>query len=148
MFTVRNAHKMSTFNLSLNNVCIEFLIDSGASCNIITAVDYEKVKHFVVLRESNKLLYPYGVKTPMKVRAEPPSKKVCLDANFIVVEKNDVIDSNLLGVDTAISLNMLKIGEDVNQINTSNADDKYSNLKLRYSLNLAFQVSENCLILN
>ena len=56
---------------------------------------------------------------------------MCLDANFIVVEKNDVIDSNLLGVDTAISLNMLKIG-DANQINTSNADDKYSNLKLRY----------------
>ena len=56
--TVRNAHEMSTFNLSLNNVCIEFLIDSCASCNIITAVDYETVKHFVVLRDCNKLLYP------------------------------------------------------------------------------------------
>ena len=69
LFTVRNAHKMSVFNLSLNNVCIEFLIESGASCNIITVVDYETVKHFVVLRDCNKL-YPYGVKTPMKVRGK------------------------------------------------------------------------------
>ena len=48
------------------------------------------------------------------------------------MEKNDVIDNNLLGVDTAIALNMLKIGEAVNQTNTNDVGYKYSNLKLRY----------------
>lgn len=55
-----------------------------------------------------------------------------MDANFIV-EKNDVVDNNLLGADTATALNMLRIGEDVSQINAVGLGDKYSDYRLKYN---------------
>ena len=138
IFNVRSACDSSDlFCLNVNNVPIKFLIDSGATCNVITARDFEMFKQYVFLRECNKNLYPYGVTTPLKVlgeftsKIESPSGKVC-DAIFVVVEKNDVIDYNLLGKGTAIALNMLRIGEDVCQLNCSTVGDKYLNLRTKY----------------
>ena len=139
LFNVRNTCEASDlFTFNVNNVPVNFLIDSGATCNVITARDFENFSKFVILRDCNKNLYPYGVTTPLKVRGEfiakidSPSGRVCVDANFIVVEKNDVIDTNLLGKSTAMALNMLRIGEDVNQLNHSNVSDNYSDLRTKY----------------
>lgn len=75
LFNVRGICETSTsFNFNVSNVPIKFMIDSGATCNVITASDFEMLSKFVCLRNCNKNLYPYGVTTPLKVRGEFSSK--------------------------------------------------------------------------
>ena len=62
-----------------------------------------------------------------------PFGRVAIEADFVVVEKNDVIDDNLFGKITAFALNMLRICENVNQISSSDICDRYSNLKTKYN---------------
>ena len=56
------------YALEVNNDLVEFLIDSGASCNIVTMNSFEKMKHMVNLEKCFKRVYPYDNNVPLQVR--------------------------------------------------------------------------------
>ena len=62
LFNVRNyqGSSLQLYTLEVNNVPVEFLIDSGASCNIVTMNSFEKIHHMVNLEKCFKRVYPYG----------------------------------------------------------------------------------------
>ena len=66
---------------------------------------------------------------------------MCVTANFIVVEENSFIDTNLLGKETATILNMLRVREDVMYDDTLYSQDRYANLVKKYKA--FFQVLVN-----
>ena len=105
----------------------KMLIDSGATCNIITKRMWNELKQRGIageLKGTTKKLYPYGSKEPLacagvfQARAKAADREV--KADFVVVNGHD---RGLLGRATAQQLGVLKLGpEAVNTVNTE-ADD-------------------------
>lgn len=98
---------------------ISFLIDSGASCNVIDKVAWKKLKKKVKLKECKKKVYAYGAKTPLhligKFEAEISVGGQTQIAEFLVTDSDC---GSLLGYSTATALQVLKIGENINAVNS------------------------------
>ncbi|XP_031574960.1 uncharacterized protein K02A2.6-like [Actinia tenebrosa] len=99
------------------------LVDSGATCNIIDKETWEYLKKNRVVCTSNKSqksLYPYGSKTPLKVLGEFKSivsvNNVEKETDFVVV---DTEGRPILGCRTSEDLGVLKI----NTVNAMTVDD-------------------------
>ena len=94
---------------------IKFQIDSGASANVLSGKDYREIAPHPKLRKSTTKLYPYASKTPLPVigcfDGLIETKQGKLDtAVFYVIEGNQ---TSLLGLDTALRLEVVKIVNNV-----------------------------------
>ena len=96
---------------------VKMIIDSGACCNVIDRELWEELKEKkikCVSRKCTKHLYPYGSSQPLKVAgcfvATVFFRNTSIDAEFIVIEETD---QALLGRETAVKLNVLKINDGV-----------------------------------
>lgn len=94
------------------------IIDSGATCNLISRLEWERLKKAKVMcdsRKCTKKLFAYGSKKPLDVMTE-----------FIVVEGHG---QNLLGKETALFLNVLRLGPElVNNVRKSDLLDQFSDV--------------------
>lgn len=106
----------------VGGVNIKMLIDSGSKSNIIndTTWEYMKKSNVTVFNQqkySDKTFLAYGAKEPLKVLGLFDAQiKVCsksITAKFYIIVNGS---KNLLGKETAVSLNLLKLGFDVNSI--------------------------------
>ena len=104
---------------------VEMIVDSGACCNVIDRKLWEKLKKEkinCVSTKCTKQLYSYGSSQPLKVAgcfvAKVSFKDASFDAEFTVIEEKG---QALLGRDTAIKLNVLKIndGVEINSVESS-----------------------------
>ncbi|XP_053406612.1 uncharacterized protein K02A2.6-like [Mercenaria mercenaria] len=99
---------------------IDFLIDSGASCNVIDKIAWKKLKRKVKLQECRKKVYAYGASTPLNLIGTFESE-ICVDgktqsAEFLVT---DTVCGSLLGYRTATALKVLKIGANINKVESN-----------------------------
>ncbi|CAG2218703.1 unnamed protein product [Mytilus edulis] len=116
----RSSEKRIT--LKIGDVVIPFLVDSGATCNIINSEIMSKLKKCGVNKiPIQKQLYAYGAINPLMINSKIRSditceeSRKCVKADFMVIEGNH---TPLLGRSTASELGILLIGPSVNMINT------------------------------
>ena len=100
--------KVSATVLSMQ---ITFLIDTGASVNIISGKTFEKFKIKPRLEPPSNFIYAYCSKTPLKVRghinADIIFKDNSTNACFYVIDSNESHSKDLLSSSTAESLKMI-----------------------------------------
>ena len=110
-------------NLTINNKCINFKLDTGADCNIISTKDYAKLGFKLnKLNESNDSIITY-------TRERIPIMGICI-LDTVYKEKTyrikfyvtNVYNSNILGLNACIKLNMIR---KINNISSENFDDLF-----------------------
>ena len=130
-FSVNNGNQVSNMiSVSIGGIPTHMIIDSGASCNLISRNEWERLKSEKVLCESRKCsrkLFAYGSKEPLEItgsfKAEVSIGMSTEKAEFIVVEGQG---QNLLGKETAVKLNVLRLGPDlVNNISGKDFREQY-----------------------
>ena len=113
-----NTGKSAKIEVNVGGVCVQAVIDSGASCNIIDVDTWSmmKKKHVKCLKmttEHNKSLklYTYAANEPLKVLGIFSAKihitdKPAIEADFVVIDGKGV---PLLGKDTSEKLGILTL---------------------------------------
>lgn len=114
----------SLLQCQIGGVNITMLVDSGCKCNLITAKTWQIMKQSNVqvhnqTNKCNKFFYGYGSKKPLELLGSFDSSIKIADkiqnATFYVIADGT---RDLLGKDTAISMGVLKIGLEINQMDT------------------------------
>lgn len=129
----------ATINCQVGGVTITMLIDSGSKSNIINDKTWDFMKQSNVIvtnqqKSSDKTFMAYGAKYPLMVlgsfdaKINIPCKSIV--AKFYVIKNGS---RNLLGKETAISLNVLKIGYDLNFLEQQKFP-KFKNISLNISI--------------
>lgn len=114
--------------LIIGGVKTKVIIDSGASCNVMSRDMWENLKKNKIICVSNKtdqIIKSYGNSKPLNVigkfSADVEAKcneKQLSDCKFLVIAEHA---KTILGLESATKLGLLKIGEQVNQVK-SNVD--------------------------
>lgn len=129
-----NAEKQAcSIPVKIGGVPTDMIIDSGATCNLISRLEWERLKKAKVMcdsRKCTKKLFAYGSKKPLDVAgsftAEISVGKTSVMTEFIVVEGHG---QNLLGKETALFLNVLRLGpEHVNNVRKGDLLDQFSDV--------------------
>ncbi|XP_050359877.1 uncharacterized protein LOC126779783 [Nymphalis io] len=117
-----NVNDDATIECTLGGIKLRFLIDSGCKLNIITDKTWKMLKQKRVnisnyTKRSDKILYPYGSKTPLGVKW---TLQTTLETNGQSVRAVIYVvnggSRDLLGKETAISLGLLRLGTEVHEI--------------------------------
>ena len=119
-----------TVDLQVEGVILNgVLIDSGSSCNIIDKMTWEELKQKGIKCKSEKKtqkLYPYGTSEPLstlgKFEASVNLAGKEVTAEFIVICNEG---RPVMGRKTAMELDVLRLGPQVNVVSTPDNDDKY-----------------------
>ena len=132
-FTVRKISENncdSAIDVKVGGINLPMIIDSGASCNILGREQWETLRANniqCVSSKETKTLYAYGSTEPLEVAgAFKATVSVGNDSveneEFVVIEG---AGQSLLGRDTALKLNVLKLGPSVNVINDRGILNQY-----------------------
>ena len=120
----------ATLELSLESKPVKFLIDSGASTNVIDNDLYEQVKSTESrLSKSFSKIYLYGSNTPLEMLGQTKLKLQIADSEHMV--DFQVLKSKgkpIIGRKTATDLGLLHIGK-VHSIAQENTDTIISHLR-------------------
>ena len=119
--SVSSDGKMSVI---VGGLSLPMIIDSGASCNVVgrNVWEYLKANNVkCVSSKASKKLFPYGSNQPLQVAgvftAEVSvGERVLSGVEFVVVENEG---HALLGRETAIALEVLKLGPQINSLGVS-----------------------------
>ena len=113
-----NTGKSAMIEVNVGGVCVQAVIDSGASCNIMDAETWnvmkkKRVKCEKMTTEHNKSLklYTYSANEPLKILGIFTAKthikdKAAIEAEFVVIKGRGV---PLLGKDTSEKLGILSL---------------------------------------
>ena len=122
---------IGTVKANVVEVDMSFIIDSGASCNVIDRDTWELLKSKsskCSCHKVDKILYSYGSEQPLKTAGSFKTQVQVGDcqtnAECIVIEGSE---KALLGRDTAIKLKVLSLGQ-INVLRTSEILDKFPEL--------------------
>ena len=112
LYTVQeetHSSKLKT-TLRIGDKDIMFLVDTGATVDIIDSSTYDKIKDGVSLRKSTTKIYAYGSTAPLPIKgrfqATIESKKRYTVSQFYVV---DGMGGNLVSAKTAQDLSLIKL---------------------------------------
>ena len=104
------AQKQPKMAVKVNNSCTNFVVDSGASVNIMDEESFAQLQPKPALRMTQSNIYTYGAKSPLSLKgsfhATVESKDKITDAQIFVADGNH---GNLLSYKTATELGILKI---------------------------------------
>ena len=125
-----NAHtkKLETM-LTINGQEVLYLIDTGASVNILDEQSFDKINATgkpVAFKKSNTKIFAYGSKEPLQLlgtfeETVETNKKISLTRFHVA--KN--VEGNLLSSQTAQELHLIKIN--INSVQTEAKTDKQIN---------------------
>ena len=108
--TIFNKSK-SIISLKLNNLSLKFHVDSGSSVNIINEESFRNFEN-ILLKKTSKKLFAYGSTAPLTLLgcfdATVESLSKIILARFYVVKGSKRMD-NLIGIDSSMTLGILKI---------------------------------------
>jgi hypothetical protein len=111
-------------NVLVHGTNTEMLIDSGATCNIISSDDWtriQKANSEVTIQPTGKKVFAYGAEKPLPMQgeflatAEAAGQRTEKPQLFYVTNIKSTV--SLLGRDTAIKLNILRIGPETASAN-------------------------------
>lgn len=125
---------------SIGGVKMTVVIDSGTKRNIVDVLawEYLKANKVTVIHQSTSSTVQFSAygDNPLTLVgvfvAEIKTTKHRMDAEFYVVKDYGRV---LIGYDTATSLNVLKIGENVNQIETKEKAGKFKDIIVNIPIN-------------
>ncbi|XP_065204814.1 uncharacterized protein K02A2.6-like [Planococcus citri] len=129
VFTVTSKVRKNEFHCDVGGVVQGFIIDSGADDNLIPKEDWNilKSKHIKVISqtpasETDKKLIAYAQTSPLKIAGTFVAKisygDSSCNAKFVVIENEGA--TALLGRDTLMQLNVIKLMAPVNFIQSDN----------------------------
>lgn len=131
-FKVTQGSRSESIKLQVDNTVIDFVIDSGATVNIIDRALWEqlKEKHIKCVSEkTDKKLYAYGSDAPLKLMGKFTANVKVPETDREKMTEIYVMDGKgqaLLGKPTAIELGVLHVGLRVNNVtDTENAVANY-----------------------
>lgn len=119
-FSVSEGKNNANIRLQIEGNQLQFLIDSGASVNVIDKKTFDQINTSKkILQKSNAKVFPYGSNTPLKIIGK-------VDLNLTVGSKIHAVEfqvipgkgRTLLGRKSATELGLLQIG----LINTVSAE--------------------------
>ncbi|XP_065665580.1 uncharacterized protein LOC136087004 [Hydra vulgaris] len=118
------SYKTKSINVLVEKVIIKMIIDLGSSVNLIDKNTFERIKNHnpnLLLKKSSTVIFPYA-STPLKLigcfKAEIKTKNKITTNKIYVVNKNNA--GNIMGIETAKELNILKIDENGNFVLNKN----------------------------
>ena len=118
-----NKSMSPTVDVSIHGKKINFLIDTGASINVMDEQDFNEIRHYVKLKKSTTRIFPYKSTSPIETLGEFKTKLVCntrtgkrSTSNVLihVVKHNGRTGESLLSFKTAEKLGLVQI---LNRIN-------------------------------
>ncbi|CAH2106056.1 unnamed protein product [Euphydryas editha] len=126
----------SELECDIGGVKVNMLVDSGCKCNLITSKTWHEMKsNNVNICNQNdkpdKLFYGYGSDKPLKLIGSFEARIKIADrseyATFFVINDGT---RDLLGKQTAINMGVLKIGLDINQMETKEPFPKIKDVQV------------------
>ncbi|XP_065671738.1 uncharacterized protein LOC136089614 [Hydra vulgaris] len=139
------SYKTKLINVLVENVVINMIVDSDSSVNLIDKNTFERIKNHspnLLLKKSSTVIFPYA-STSLKLigclKAEIETKNKITTNKIYVVNKNNV--GNIMGIETAKELNILKI--DANENFVLNKDNGVSSLAKSNKTMQHFNVCKN-----
>lgn len=130
-FHVHNCDKSCMIEVSVGEIMLYVLVDSGATSNIISEETWEslkaqRIKCVSSAAPSGKKLYSYASDKPLLVKGsftcEVRAGKGVTQAKFLVIKGKGV---PLLGKDTAMKLGTLRIGIDIAAVSEAQLQSQY-----------------------
>lgn len=131
----------SELGCEIGGIPVNMLVDSGCKCNLVTSKTWQimkdnRIKIINQTQNPNKSFYGYGSKDPLKVMGSFEAVVKIADrsehAIFYIIHDGT---KNLLGRETAMKMGVLKIGLDVNQIETDKPFPKFRNIQVNIAIN-------------
>ena len=126
----------NTLPLMIENEPVNVIIDSGATCNLMSEQVFDKVsKGKLELSKTDRKVYAYASQEPLKLSGKcmlnicVPDTQTSLKAEFFVMPGTA---DTLLGRSSSEELGVLKIGVTVNACESRNVTDKKAALKAKY----------------
>ncbi|GFO17915.1 transposon ty3-i Gag-Pol polyprotein [Plakobranchus ocellatus] len=117
IFTFRSSKKVPTTSVFINNQNISFIIDTGASVNVITEATYNNMKKKPQLKPSSTAIYGYNAVQKLPVlgcfTTTASHKKYATKAMFHVVQNHDFTCSNLLSASTSETLGIISFAHSI-----------------------------------
>ena len=111
---VKERNKKTHANVKVNGQNVHFLIDTGATVDIIDANTFEKLNKKVSLQKSSTKIYAYGFQTPLPLKgqfqATVESKKRYTVSQIYVI---DGAGGNLLSAKTAQDLALVQLANKI-----------------------------------
>lgn len=129
-----------TINCQIGGVEVPLLIDSGSKCNILTDRTWSHLKTLAVQvsnqqKSTDRVFMAYGSRNPLNVlgsfEANVTAGSEEHKATFYVIKDGT---RDLLGKETAIMLNVLKMGVSVNSI-SEGPFPKFKDIQLKIAVN-------------
>jgi len=103
-------HKQPTATVKVNGTFVRFIVDTGASVNIMEEDIFKKLENKPPLQRAPSQIYAYGSKTPMTTlgvfHAEVETKTKLSEAIIYVVHGKH---GSLLGYQTALQLELIRL---------------------------------------
>ena len=115
VYTVsKEQNKKTHANVKVNGQNVHFLIDTGATVDIIDSNTFEKLNKKLSLQKSSTKIYAYGFQTPLPLKgqfqATPESKKRYTVSQIYVI---DGAGGNLLSAKTAQDLALVQLANKI-----------------------------------
>ena len=123
-YAIEGQNKLSTkTQLKLNDSFdLPFLVDKGATVNIIDSKTYESLQHQIKLEPAKIKIFAYGSSTPLQVEncvsAMIESKLHYTVSQFYVIDGSG---GNLISGKTAHALNLIQLVNKINETQTSDS---------------------------
>ena len=125
IFTVKDSFSANRLIVNVGGVPLDMIIDSGATCNVIDKNTWaflkaQKLFKCISHARTDKTLFAYGSKTPLKLagtfRANIEGNGVTsANVEFTVLDGKG---QSLLGRDSAIALDVLRVGPQICNLST------------------------------
>lgn len=129
----------AAISCQIGGVDVDLLIDSGSKCNIISEKSWNlmKAKNVIVTNQEkkpDKTFMSYGSKDPLTVLGSFEAE-ICVGPETILAKFYVIKDGvrNLLGKDSAITLKVLKLGLQVNEVSVTKFP-KFKNIVLKIAI--------------
>ena len=126
----------NTLPLLIENEPVNVIIDSGATCNLMSEQVFDKVsKGKLALLKTDRNVYAYGSQEPLKLSGKcmlnicvPDTQTMFKTKLFVMPGTADT----LLGRSSSEELGVLEVGLSVNACESRNITDKKAALKAKY----------------
>ena len=106
----KNGDPHTKVTVNINNVPIQFTVDTGATIDLIDSHTYQQLQHKITLRKSHTKVYSYGSDTPIKLKgqfqAQIESKKQYTVSQVHVANGSG---GNLLSAKSAQDLGLIQL---------------------------------------
>ena len=129
VYTVsKEQNKKTHANVTVNGQNVHFLIDTGATVDIIDANTFEKLRKKVSLQKSTTKIYAYGFQAPLPLKgqfqATLESKKRYTVSQIYVI---DGAGGNLLSAKTAQDLAFVQLANKISSLPDQEQTDHHKN---------------------